>query len=144
MTEYTSKSDNKHKEPEFDSTQKNNNNNNKTTTKENLIIYPELDVEVSPTIFGWMWKSLLPSLAGWYLDSWMGPTTLQSSLCKSRKTLSKILDPKDGAVMFHFNDTYSWQELDGHYKIHNIRMLVREVMRRFQPLLNMLGSNTPH
>ncbi len=53
MTEYTSKSDNKHKEPEFDGTQKNNNNNN-NKTKENLIIYPELDVEVSPTIFGWM------------------------------------------------------------------------------------------
>ncbi len=54
MTEYTSKSDNKHKEPEFDSTQKNNNNNKTKTIKENLIIYPELNVEVSPTIFGWM------------------------------------------------------------------------------------------
>ncbi len=55
MTEYTSKSDNKHKEPEFDSTQKNNNNNKKTNKQQKRI---------ESSIQSLMWKSLLPSLAG--------------------------------------------------------------------------------
>ncbi len=53
MTEYTSKVIINIKNLSLTALRKTTTTKNKKT-KENLIIYPELDVEVSPTIFGWM------------------------------------------------------------------------------------------